>query len=138
VTNRTIKYRLNKTIRNSFGSALFIIYCFSVLQYTVQIDHSHKHDIKCDADNSKFESDPCHRSLIHHDEIHGCKHATHLINTSKHCSLCDILLHYDYVALIANHSGNKFDFIVTEIKYLQSNISESVFYFNSRGPPSQS
>lgn len=30
-----------------------------------------------------LEEDPCHRSIFHHDNAHGCEHQAHFRNTEK-------------------------------------------------------
>lgn len=126
-------------IRKSFGLTLLLVYCLSVLQYTIQIDHNHVHNSnQCKLNSLKQESDPCHRSLVHNDLKHGCKHTTHFSIPPKHCSLCDIILHFDHFVVSFSYLQNKLELISEEIKFIQPFISNPEFYTQSRGPPSNS
>lgn len=130
------KYKLLGILRKSFGVALLLVYCFSILQYTLQIEHHHVHEEElCKHDSLIHEIDPCHRSLIHHDLENGCKHATHFSNPLKHCSLCDILLHFDQLIIGQKYFLHNSFAIVEEIKFIQIFIPAFYHFHQSRGPP---
>lgn len=133
---RNRKYKLMAGIRKSFGLSLLAFYSFSVIQYTLQTGHQHSHEFtECKINSSVRESDPCHRKLVHHDFQNGCKHATHFSIPIKHCSLCDLILHFDHFIVEANL------FILSpiqgtsEIKFIQFNLTGCNTYSQSRAPP---
>ncbi len=133
---RNRKYKLMNVIRKSFGLTLLVIYCLSVLQYTIQIDHNHAHELaECNHNSSNQELDPCHRSTVHHDFENGCKHTTHYSSPIKHCSLCDLILHFDHLLVGLNYSHDNTDIVGEEIEISCNLNSGSEIFIQNRGPP---
>ena len=132
---RSRKYKLLGTLRKSIGLSLLILYCCSAIQYIIRIEHKHSHQSDQCAHNSIEESDPCHRSLVHHDFENGCKHATHFENPIRHCPLCDVILHFDHIVHEFYYCQNDSEIIHEEIPFDGCFISGSCFYTQGRGPP---
>jgi hypothetical protein len=129
------KYKLLSRLRKSFGLSMLILYCCGAIQYTIRIEHKHSHPTDQCEHNSIAESDPCHRSLVHHDFENGCKHSTHFENPLKHCSLCDMVLHFDHINHGLYYNQIDVELITEEIAFDACFISGTYFYTQGRGPP---
>ncbi len=64
---------------------LLVLYVFSSAQTDILHCLSHIHELQ-DLHSEKNESDPCHRSIYHHEKK-SCEHKTHLTKSDK-CSEC--------------------------------------------------
>lgn len=82
-------------IRNVIGSLLALmllgVYLSADLVGSLHSYFVHAEQIEtvCSLEN---EQDACHRTIYHHDTVHGCKHKEHISIPVLKCELCSMLL----------------------------------------------
>jgi hypothetical protein len=93
--------------------------------------HSHNHLV---AHSEAQESDPCHRSIYHHQADKGCGHHSHLIVRDK-CELCDLLFHTDEI-LLSSHERAALQFFAVNFGFYTPDVLVTgQLIHSSRAPP---
>jgi len=126
--------RLRQKKFKGFAAILAVLYLFGVVQFDFlhSLVHSHQNaELHC----VENENNPCHRSIYHADENHGCEHDNHLVAKVKDCLICK-------EAIQREHANNIFEFQPADKFINVCGSAPSSFYFStfflngkSRAPP---
>ena len=136
MSNLGTKYRISRIKKYQFGLYLLIFYILNLLIATIEIGHKHTHQhTNCHLNLSTTENDPCYLKLVHHDLLNGCKHDFHLTTQSKHCGLCDLVLHFDTYVCTSKLVSEKLYHLEESIAFVLSKSARIELFARTRAPP---
>ncbi len=124
---------------NPFLSGLLLL-CFSVTVIPFSLFHHHHEDEEhCDASDVAHESNPCHVSIYHANEVEKpkCKHEAHFSEKQIDCELCKIIISDRSKYVVAGGDQIWYDPILpdnVDSNFAEYARAETSVLFN-RGPP---
>lgn len=83
----------NLCIMNRFAhqiASYFLLICLLATIFPFDLLHHHETILTCDLENPTLESDPCHVSIYHANQIqeHKCEHKSHIHHKPVECLFC--------------------------------------------------
>lgn len=87
--------------------------------------------------HEEIEQDPCHRLVIHHEQVEGCEHEIHVSEALEKCELCDVILGQEAVYVLPQVEETDISFSLNQRDANRIQFeSKKIYYKQLRGPPS--
>jgi hypothetical protein len=118
-------------LRLAWVSLLLLTYLAS----SIKIDSYHAHDASIIVQHQvENESDPCHRSIYHHDSYKGCRHEAHFSKYDK-CPLSDIAAVQAHVQVSACYAVSLSYSFVSFPTLVLTPVTSQAGLLSARAPP---
>jgi hypothetical protein len=133
---------LKKSVRNintreslkAFFAIIFLL-LYVAGNAPVEIIHQFIHANDAHVSHSADqEKDPCHNTIYHVGKKDNCHHDTHLVKLAK-CSLCDLIIHSDHVAIVNQSSESVQSYFLINEHVLPGLPHHIALQLPSRAPP---
>ena len=129
---------MNKTTRHIVSYLLLL--CITATLIPINLFHQHEESLHCDITNIDAESDPCHISIYHvQDVTHSCEHKSHINEVEDKCNFCKFLTpRRDQFVTVWYYENTiapiliSEDFLIKQESFIQQNFSNSIL---GRAPP---